>query len=50
MDILVGAAAYSKHELLIRCDIGPKTAERSENEYRVLWLTINTYNIFLTVH
>jgi hypothetical protein len=36
------AAAHSEHEILIRCDIGPKPVERSENKRRNLWLIINT--------
>jgi hypothetical protein len=30
--ILVNVEAQSEHIILIRCDIGPKTVERSENE------------------
>jgi hypothetical protein len=29
LDVLVGAAAHSGHRVLIKCDIGGKTVERS---------------------
>jgi hypothetical protein len=36
----------SLHGLLIRWDIGPKTVERSGNEYMNLRYIIHTYNVF----
>jgi hypothetical protein len=41
------AAAHSKHGILVQWDIGPKTIERSGNEYKNLRLIINTCNIFI---
>jgi hypothetical protein len=45
--VLVDAAAHSKYEALIICDIRQKTVERSENEYLNSQLIINTYNTFV---
>jgi hypothetical protein len=47
IEVLVDAAVHPEHGPLIRCNIGPKTIERSENEYMSLRLIINTYNIFI---
>jgi hypothetical protein len=44
IEILVDVAAHFEHGVLIRCDIGPTTVERSGNEYKNLRLIINTCN------
>jgi hypothetical protein len=43
-------AAHSEHGLLIQRDIGPKSVERSENEYMNLELIVNTYSMFIGPH
>jgi hypothetical protein len=39
--VLFDAAAHSEHGVLIRCEIGPKTVERSGNEWYNMLLFID---------
>jgi hypothetical protein len=45
--VLVDSAARSEHGILIECDIGAKTVERSGNEYMIFRLFISVYKMYI---